>query len=286
MKKLITGAVAAPINTQYGTWLLSRRGDLIPVTLHVPSTTWISRGLEYLAPTDGEFLYTQGKISEEELTSIVVTNFLHYLDDNKITEYSITDVTSFNSYAELKYASTARQIMMRFIGGTTASLKNMLLDYTSFSALNQKWYSFLQNNYVKVSKFNNTLEFRISSDGYDWNENIIDDVLLNENYDFSKCRINIVKETAAGYKPYFQNATLDDILSYDDTVMSSTKLCKRCVINGKIIYIGNNIVIRYIKCNKLQRRYLICIILMLYQKENFVSGSSEEACPAYGMFLK
>lgn len=236
MKKLITRAVAAPINTQYGTWLLSRRGDLIPVTLHVPSTTWISRGLEYLAPTDGEFLYTQGKISEEELTSIVVTNFLHYLDDNKITEYSITDVTSFNSYAELKYASTARQIMMRFIGGTTASLKNMLLDYTSFSALNQKWYSFLQNNYVKVSKFNNTLEFRISSDGYDWNENIIDDVLLNENYDFSKCRINIVKETAAGYKPYFQNATLDDILSYDDTVMSSTKLCKRCVINGKIIY--------------------------------------------------
>lgn len=236
MKKLITEAVAAPINTQYGTWLLSRRGDLIPVTLHVPSTTWTSRGLEYLAPTDGEFLYTQGKISEEELTSIVVTNFLHYLDDNKITEYSITDVTSFHSYAELKYAPTARQIMMRFIGGTTASLKNMLLDYTSFSALNQKWYSFLQNNYVKVSKFNNTLEFRISSDGYDWNENIIDDVLLNEDYDFSRCRINIVKETAAGYKPYFQNATLDDILSYDDTVMSSTKLCKRCVINGKIIY--------------------------------------------------
>lgn len=236
MKKRIVGSVAAPVKTSYGTWLLSRHGDLIPVTLHVPSTTWISRGLEYLAPTDGEFLYTQGKISEEELTSIVVTNFLHYLDDNKITEYSITDVTSFNSYAELRYASTARQIMMRFIGGTTASLKNMLLDYTSFSALNQKWYSFLQNNYVKVSKFNNTLEFRISSDGYDWNENIIDDVLLNENYDFSKCRINIVKETAAGYKPYFQNATLDDILSYDDTVMSSTKLCKRCVINGKIIY--------------------------------------------------
>lgn len=58
----------------------------------------------------------------------------------------------------------------------------------------------------------------------------------NEDYDFSRCRINIVKETAAGYKPYFQNATLDDILSYDDTVMSSTKLCKRCVINGKIIY--------------------------------------------------
>lgn len=235
MKKRIVGSVAAPVKTSYGTWLLSRHGDLIPVTLHVPSTTWISRGLEYLAPTDGEFLYTQGKISEE-LTSIVVTNFLHYLDDNKITEYSITDVTSFNSYAELRYASTARQIMMRFIGGTTASLKNMLLDYTSFSALNQKWYSFLQNNYVKVSKFNNTLEFRISSDSYDWNENIIDDVLLNENYNFSKCRINIVKETAAGYKPYFQNATLDDILSYDDTVMSSTKLCKRCVINGKVIY--------------------------------------------------
>lgn len=237
MKKLITGAVAAPINTQYGTWLLSRRGDLIPVTLHVPSTTWTSRGLEYLAPTDGEFLYTQGKISEEELTSIVVTNFLHYLDDNKITEYSITDVTSFNSYAELKYAPTARQIMMRFIGGTTTSLKNMLLDYTSFSALNQKWYPFLQNNYVKVSKFNNTLEFRISSNGYDWNENIIDDVLLNENYtDFSRCRINIVKETAAGYRSYFQNATLDDILANDSAVMASTKLLRRYIIDGKVIY--------------------------------------------------
>lgn len=236
MKKLITGAVAAPINTQYGTWLLSRRGDLIPVTLHVPSTTWTSRGLEYLAPTDGEFLYTQGKISEEELTSIVVTNFLHYLDDNKITEYSITDVTSFNSYAELKYAPTARQIMMRFIGGTTTSLKNMLLDYTSFSALNQKWYSFLQNNYVKVSKFNNTLEFRISSDGYDWNENIIDDVLLNEDYDFSRCRINIVKETTAGYKPYFQNATLDDILSNDSAVMASDKIYDRRIVDGNVVY--------------------------------------------------
>lgn len=236
MKKLITGAVAAPTNAQYGTWLLSRRGDLLPVTLHVPSTTWTSRGLEYLAPTDGEFLYTQGKISEEELTSIVLTNFLYYLNDNDITEYSITDVTAFSSYAELKYAPTARQIIMRLIGGTAASMKNMLLELTSFSALNQKWYPFLQNNYVKVSKFNSSLEFRISSDGYDWNENIIDDVLLNEDYDFSKCRINIVKETAAGYKPYFQNATLDDILSYDDTVMSSTKLCKRCVINGKIIY--------------------------------------------------
>ena len=236
MKKLITGAVAAPINTQYGTWLLSRRGDLIPVTLHVPSTTWVSRGLEYLAPTDGEFLYTQGKISEEELTSIVLTNFLYYLNDNDITEYSISDVTAFNSYAELKHAPTARQIMMRFIGGTTASVKNMLLELTSFSALNQKWYPFLQNNYVKVSKFNNTLEFRISSDGYDWNENIIDDVLLNENYDFSRCRINIVKETAAGYKPYFQNATLDDILSNDGTVMASDKIYDRRIVDGIVVY--------------------------------------------------
>lgn len=236
MKKLITGAVAAPINTQYGTWLLSRRGDLIPVTLHVPSTTWTSRGLEYLAPTDGEFLYTQGKISEEELTSIVLTNFLYYLNDNDITEYSITDVTAFSSYAELKYAPTARQIIMRLIGGTAASVKNMLLELTSFSALNQKWYPFLQNNYVKVSKFNSSLEFRISSDGFDWNEAIIDDVLLNEEYDFNKCRITIVKETAAGYKPFFQNATLNDILANDTAVMASDELLERKVIDGKLTY--------------------------------------------------
>lgn len=236
MKKLILGAVATPTATQYGTWLLSRRGDLIPVTLHVPSTTWVSRGLEYLAPTDGEFLYTQGKITEEGLTSIVLTNFLYYLNDNDITEYSITDVTAFSSYAELKYAPTARQIMMRLIGGTAASVKNMLLELTSFSALNQKWYPFLQNNYVKVSKFNNSLEFRISSDGFDWNEAIIDDVLLNEKYDFSKCRITIVKETAAGYKPFFQNATLNDILANDTAVMASEELLERKVIDGKLTY--------------------------------------------------
>lgn len=236
MKKLILGAVATPTATQYGTWLLSRRGGLIPVTLHVPSTTWISRGLEYLAPTDGEFLYTQGKITEEGLTAIVLTNFLYYLNDNDIKDYSITDVTAFNSYAELKYAPTARQIMMRFIGGTTASVKNMLLELTSFSALNQKWYPFLQNNYVKVSKFNNSLEFRISSEGFDWNEVIIDDVLLNEEYDFSKCRITIVKETAAGYKPFFQNATLNDILANDTAVMASDELFERKIIDGNLTY--------------------------------------------------
>lgn len=234
MKKLILGAIATA--TQYGTWLLSRHGDLIPVTLHVPSTTWVSRGLEYLAPSDGEFLYTQGKITEEELTSIVLTNFLYYLNDNDITEYSITDVTAFCSYAELKYAPTARQIVMRLIGGTAASVKNMLLELTSFSALNQKWYPFLQNNYVKVSKFNNSLEFRISSEGFDWNEAIIDDVLLNEEYDFSKCRITIVKETAAGYKPFFQNATLNDILANDTAVMASDELFERKIIDGNLTY--------------------------------------------------
>ena len=233
MKRLIS--INASMNTEYGTWLLDKQGDLIPVTLHVPSTTWVSRGLDYLAPTDGEFLYTQGKISIDELTTIVVTNFIWYLQSSGIVDYSITDVTTFNSYAELKYAPTARQIMMKFMIGTTDSLKTMLSEYPSFDKLNQKWYSTLQNDYVKVSRFKNVLEFRISSDGYDWNKNIIDDVLLNRKYDFANCRINIVKETVNGYKPYFQNATVNDILSNDKAVMATTLFSRR-VVNGVIMY--------------------------------------------------
>lgn len=234
MKKKINSATA--VATQYGTWLLDRDGNLTPVTLHVPSTTWVGRGLDYLAPTDGEFLFVHNKIDQNELAAIVLTNFLRYLEEYNIEEYSITDITAFSSYAELKYAPTARQLMMSFMMGTRKSIQNMLLDYPSFSALNNKWYKYLQNNYVKVSKFNNALEFRISSDNYDWNEEIIDDVLLNESYDFSRCRITIMKETPDGYRTYFENATLNDVLSNDSAVLASTQLKCRKIIDGRLQY--------------------------------------------------
>ena len=68
---------------------------------------------------------------------------------------------------------------------------------------------------------NKVAEFRITSDnGYDWNDIIIDDVILS--YDWKPgMKFNILKESDSGYKSYFYNASMDDILEQDSLILSS-----------------------------------------------------------------
>lgn len=221
----------------YGTWLLDRNNELMPVSLHVPSTTWISRGLDYLAPTDGEFLLKHEYIDAAELKSIVYQNFVEYLQTNNIVEYSISDVVAFTKYAELRYAPVARQIAMSIEPGNVDSLIQKIADLPDFSQLNKRWYKFLQNNFAKVSKFGGVVEVRIASDKFNWNDTIIDMILDNSDKQFDRCRINVLKETSAGYKVYYQNAPISDLLINDAVIAStSTRTVQRKIINNQPVY--------------------------------------------------
>ena len=92
------------------------------------------------------------------------------------------------------------------------------------------------NEFVKVSEFGKTIEFRISSnDDFDWNKVIIDDVLLKNSKVYDTFNINIVRESDKGYKAYFLNASLADILNNDNIVLSSTYL-NRKIVNGELEY--------------------------------------------------
>lgn len=221
-----------------GSYLLNRKGELIEVLLHVPSTTYVGRGIIELAPTDGEFLYTSKLITEEEYKSIVLHSFIAYARSQDIESYTLIDVAAFNSYAELRYAPSGRSYAMSMLkGGSIEMLEGIAAErYPDFEALNQKWYPYLTNQYVKVSRFGNTVEFRISStDHFDWNEVIIDDVILNEDYGLERCKFSVLMETGKVYRPYFLNATLNDVLREDSIVMGAQKV-RRKVINGAVVY--------------------------------------------------
>lgn len=228
-----------------GSYLLNRHGDLIPVMMHVPSTTYVSRGLPRLSCTDAEFLYNEGYISKEEVGAIIYYNLGEWLESEgkNLEALSMMDSINFVTYAELRYAPQVRQIYMSEIPAGT----NVALGYADvqegFELLNEKWYSFLSDHFVKVSVLNNYIEFRISSDGYDWNSEIIDDVLVNPQYDFTMFRITISRETAAGYKVYFLNATLSDILEHDDAILSAVQLDDGALFDRRIV----NGVIKYVK---------------------------------------
>ena len=96
---------------------------------------------------------------------------------------------------------------------------------------------YLKDNFCKISVFGNAVEFRISSDDYDWNDVIIDDVILK--YDRGNpytTRYTIMKESDKGYQEYFSNATLEDILQNDKAVLSSQMLDRK-VINKRLKYV-------------------------------------------------
>ena len=224
--------IKSSIDISQGSYLLDRSGQLIPTALHVPSTTFVGRGILQLCPTDAEFLWNQKKISKDDAILITQKCFHDFL---KGKPDSIVDRIQFNDYAELRYAPKLRsEFMAERISGSLSEEES-----AKFNELNGLWYSYLQNNYVKVSVFKNNLhaiaDFRISStDGFNWNAVIIDKVILKLSEPRSY-RYSIVKEVGGEYRAYFINATLNDILENDKIVLSSTKL-SRSIVDGEIIY--------------------------------------------------
>lgn len=223
-----------------GAYLLGRDGRMVETQMHVPSTTFVGRGILHLVPTDAQFLLDHNKISEDDARVILDYCLVEYLTDEKHHDSnyraSVMDITSFNSYAEMRYAPTLRSILLSY----SNKFMNMLSleDQQRFADIDNEWYSWLQNNFVKVSVFRNTVEFRISSEGgFDWNSVIIDHgILANDSSTRSTTRYTIVRESSKGYKAYFLNATVDDILENDDAVLASTVFDRR-IANGELIYV-------------------------------------------------
>lgn len=235
MKKYVTET-----NTlSSGSYLLTRDGDIIETVLHIPSTTYVNRGIEHLCPTDAEFLLNHGYISESDAKVILKYCLVEYLTNEyrRDSTYPISmfDITSFISYADLKYAPTLKRILMTTFNNIRNNVTS--LEEVRFIDLNDKWYTWAKNNFVKVSVFRDVIEFRISSDdGYDWNDTIIDHGILGiGNSKNPKTRYTIVRESSKGYKAYFINATLDEILENDHAVLSST-LLRRYVVGGDLCY--------------------------------------------------
>lgn len=226
--------------SETGSWLLSRSGKLIPTQLHVPSTTYLGRGVEHLCPTDAEFLLNQKKIDADTAKYILDYCLVEYLRDVEGVddpEYkiSVSDITKFNQYADMRYAPKLRSTMLSYAGVPIMQIDDN--DEAMFASLNNKYYKWLANNFVKVSMFGKVVEFRINStDGFDWNQVIIDDCILeHEMFARPGMRFNILRETKEGYKQYFMNTTFDDLLKSDNVVLSS-QLLSRKIVAGQLIY--------------------------------------------------
>lgn len=223
MKKYIRSYVYS------NSYLLDRKGHIRVISLHVPSTTYVNRGITRLCPTDAEFLLNNGKITEDEAKTIALYDFTEFLGDK--SDYSPIDLSTYLNFAELKYAPSVRSIFLKSLNDPDVSA-----DSSKYDKLNEQWYNYLCNEFVKVSEFGKTIEFRISSnDDFDWNKVIIDDVLLKNSKVYDSFNINIVRESDKGYKAYFLNASLSDILNSDNIVLSSTCL-NRKIVNGELEY--------------------------------------------------
>lgn len=209
-----------------GSYMLSKDGDITEVYFHAPSTTYIDRKIYHLCPTDANFLLNEHKISKDDADIILKACFAEYLESqNMEADHAITDsdIDKFAKYADLTGAPIMYQMALDCEG---QSVEDLLSESESFESLDNKWYKWLKNNYVKVSISNNLTEFRIGSDnGYDWNDNIIDDFILDSNLkDDANMRYNILRESGNGYKAYFQKATLNDLLENDKTILSTTTI--------------------------------------------------------------
>lgn len=235
--------IYADTKLKQGSYVADKDGEIYDIGMHVPSTTYLGRGYLHLAPTDADFLYKHGKISEEDVAAICLYCYEEFLEDEiGISERDqmipLMAITQFADYAELKYAKDARKIFFKYNNvRTLEELEEKMSELPDFNSLNSKWYKWLQNNFVKISKFGNTVEFRISSnDGTDWNKTIIDDIILKfDNGGRSKTKYNILRESDKGYQEYFFNATLNDILEQDKMVLSSEYL-DRSIVNGNVKY--------------------------------------------------
>lgn len=224
MKIKIYGSSNGPLGN--GSYLLSKQGDIIPVYLHVPSTTFMDRGIHHLAPTDAEFLMNQGKIGEYDAISVLLGCFEYYLEQNDITEdISMIDITRFINWAELRYAPNLKIFAQMYIMKlkSLAQLKDMQKSYPDYEYIDAIWYPYVLNSYVKVVKLGRQVSFRISSeDNFDWNNIIIDKVLLNRSYNLKDCLFSILRESSKGYRAYFLDASLKEILERDKMILSST----------------------------------------------------------------
>lgn len=234
--------ISSTTKLKQGSYVVDRKGNIYDIGMHVPSTTYLTRGIEHLASTDAEFLLEQGLINEKEATAIALYCYKEYLesfgkikDENELIP--LMSLTEFSNYAEMKWARKIRSLFFKLDLRNLKVINETLEKLPDFDTLNNKWYQYLKDNYCKISRYGNVVEFRISSDDFDWNNVIIDKVILKyEKGDPDKTKYNIVKESAKGYQEYFSNATLDDILENDDAVLSSEYIDRR-VISGRLYYI-------------------------------------------------
>ena len=65
-----------------GSYVVSQYGELTKVDMHVPSTTYMNRGIYRLSPSDIEFLLDEQLITDNESYSMLLEDFLLYIDEN------------------------------------------------------------------------------------------------------------------------------------------------------------------------------------------------------------
>lgn len=231
MKRVISST-----SLSQGSYLVDRLGRIQPVILHVPSTTYVNRGIMHLCPTDANFFVNDGMMSNSEAVSVLVYCILEWMDNHNVSVFTVKDSLQFRSYAELQYAPIFNRSVVKFLNNSKKQIVEFQNSLPDFESVNNKFYNYALNEYCKLSILGNMVEFRIGSeDGFNWNSVIIDEVILKKGLDQGNYRFTISRESSKGYKLYFSNATLDELLSQDKTVMSSTAF-KRTQTDDSISY--------------------------------------------------
>ena len=64
-----------------GSYLISQSGNIMKVDIHVPSTTYMGRGIYRLSPTDMEFLLNEGLITLDEAYSMLLQDYLIFINN-------------------------------------------------------------------------------------------------------------------------------------------------------------------------------------------------------------
>ena len=168
-----------------GSFLLTRSGDLIPVALHVPSTTYIGKGIFHLSCVDGGFLLAHGFIDREDLIVILkycLHEFLKSPDGGDCADESPVGLSArirFQEFAELKHVPEAGKEIYS-LNGTVSELLSAWTE-ARFWELNRQWYDYLRNNYVKVVRIGNNVSFRLNNiDAFRWEPVISECIRKND----------------------------------------------------------------------------------------------------------